>query len=109
MSERGYAMAIPISPTKVHLRFAKKILVASDHRQDGLIRHELGHAVDFLIPSVELDVWASEVGRMLLPKSPERRADAIALILWLDQIRYDKDLVQSTTTGQYPRPKQLGL
>jgi hypothetical protein len=106
--KRGYAVTIHAGPTCCHIRVAAKMLSAEDHRADGVLRHELGHVLDMLIPPVELDVWASRRG-ILLPKTPERRADAVAQAVWGTPIHYDQDLVQSTRHGTYPRPRHLGL
>ena len=105
---RGFAMALLFPQGHCHLRFADKVLDAPVHRQDGLIRHELGHIVDYLVLPVELEMWAHRRGEAL-PKTPERRADAIAKVLWGEPIRYDADLVQSTEMGTTLRPKHLGL
>lgn len=106
--KRGYAVCYHVADGHCHLRFSPKIHQTLVHRADGLIRHELGHAVDFFVPSQVLNAWAQREG-FLLPATPERRADMIALILWQEPIRYDTDLVQSTRLGQYPRPAHLGL
>ena len=106
--KRGYGVAMDHTKGKYEIRFAKKILVAPVHRADGLLRHEIGHIVDMIIPSKKLDSWA--LGRQVrLPSTPERRADAIALAIWGTPLRYDEDLVQSTTEGVAVRPKHLGL
>jgi hypothetical protein len=75
---------------------------------DGIVRHELGHVVDLCFPEAAVDQWAERHG-VQLPKTDERRADAIAELLWKEPIRYDKDLVQSTREGVTPRPRHLGL
>lgn len=106
-SERGYGVTF-IHPGWCHMRYAEKILHAPRHRADGIVRHELGHVVDALIPQDQLDAWAKQRG-VTLPRTPEMRADAIAQCIWGEPIRYDKDLVQSTSQGRYPRPKHLGL
>lgn len=76
---------------------APKILAADPPRVLGLLMHELGHAVDFLVT----------------PDHPnhgsERRADSIAQQIWGIPIRYDGDTVQSTCCGVHPRPAHLGL
>lgn len=76
---------------------APKILNADPPRVLGLLMHELGHAVDFLVT----------------PDHPnhgsERRADALAQAIWGIPIRYDGDTVQSTCCGVHPRPAHLGL
>lgn len=106
--KRGYAVAVSNGDGTYHLRFAEKILRAPIHRADGLIRHEIGHIVDFLAKPKQLDRWAQSRGYRL-PSTPERRADAIAECIWLEPILYDHDTVQSTRVGQAPRPEHLGL
>lgn len=107
-SDRGYAVAMAKNNGIYHIRFAPKTLKCQVHRADGLIRHEIGHIIDFLIPAPNLDVWASVHG-VRLPDTAERRADAIALAIWGEPIRYDEDTVQSTRVGVSPRPEHLGL
>jgi hypothetical protein len=106
--KRGYAVAVAHANGTYHLRFAEKTLRVPVHRADGLIRHEIGHVVDFLFSEPELDAWAFKQG-VTLPSTPERRADAIAAAIWGEPIRYDDDLVQSTRIGIAPRPEHLGL
>jgi len=109
-SARGYAVMIPLPGNrKCHLRFAAKILQASVPRQDGLIRHELGHVLDTLIPGEALDHWAAGHAKIFLPKTPERRADSIAEAVWGTKLGYDQDTVQTTGRGTSPRPAHLGL
>lgn len=76
---------------------APKILKAEMPRIEGLLMHELGHAIDFLVT----------------PDHPnngsERRADDIAREIWGVTIRYDHETVQSTCCGVHPRPAHLGL
>ena len=105
---RGYAVAVNRSNGTYHIRFAKKTLACAMHRADGLIRHEIGHILDFLYASHDLDRWAAERG-VRLPPTDERRADMIAYAIWGEPIRYDQDTVQSTRVGIYPRPEYLGL
>lgn len=75
---------------------------------DAVIRHELGHVLDFFVFGQDLEDWARARG-VDLPYTAERRADAIALALWGDVILYDDELVQSLTQGVTPRPTILGL
>jgi hypothetical protein len=104
--KRGFAVCHYNPKSSIFLQFASKTLVQPVHRQEGLVRHELGHALDFLFSSA-LDEWAEELG-FQLPQTPERRADAIAEIIWGDPILYDHDDVQSIEQGVYPRPLRLG-
>lgn len=107
-SKRGYAVAVSNGDGTYHIRFAPKILKAPVHRADGLIRHEIGHIVDFLVDKPQLNAWADHRG-FALPSTPERRADAIAECIWLEPVLYDQDTVQSTRVGISPRPSHLGL
>lgn len=107
--KRGYAVAISNGDGTYHLRFAPKTLKAASHRVDGLIRHELGHLADYLVPKDDLDALCVEHYGVKLPRTDERRADTIALAVWGVPLRYDADLVQSTHHGVTPRPAHLGL
>jgi hypothetical protein len=79
-------------------------------RQDGIIQHELGYVIDLILPPKPLDRWCAARGVTLPPqKHGEIRADAIAHAVWGKPLRYDKDTVQSTTRGTWPRPAHLGL
>lgn len=104
---RGYAVAIDDGKGSYHMRFAAKTLKAPRHRQDGLVRHELGHVVDYLVPRKRLDAWAKARG-VTLARTDERRADDIARAVWGVPLRYDTDDVQSTRFGVTPRPIRLG-
>jgi hypothetical protein len=107
---RGYAVTFNWGKPHCHLRMAHKILKAPEHRVDGIIRHEIGHVLDLTRPAAKLNRWA--IGRRVRLPGPvggERRADAIAEAVWRSPIRYDDDLVQSTTHGVAPRPAHLGL
>lgn len=105
---RGFAVCFFDGHAACHMQFSPKILRSPVHRADAIVRHEMGHAVDFLIEPSALDEWAMRQG-VVLPQTPERRADAIALAVWGRPIRYDRDLVQSTVNGSTVRPEHLGL
>lgn len=105
--KRGYGVTF-LLPDKCHLRFAKKICRAPEHRADGILRHEIGHVIDLMVPAGDLNQWAAKQG-YILPSTQERRADAIAYVIWKEPIRYDSDLVQSTKKGVTLRPARLGL
>ncbi len=92
-----------------HVRLSKKLLQSSQGRQDGIIQHELGHVIDLLVNPTSLDRWAVKRG-VRLPRQElvELRADAIAHAVWQKPMLYDKDTVQNTRTGTWPRPKRLG-
>jgi hypothetical protein len=97
-AERGFAV-MRYDGTNFHLRFSTKLLDQSLDRIDGILRHEIGHIVDF--SAIELPPG--------LPTTPERRADAIAELIWGQTIYYDADEVQSLEKGSSPRPQHLGL
>ena len=105
---RGYAVAVNKTDGSYHIRFAPKTLNCPIHRADGLIRHEIGHILDFLFAKHDLDQWARS-RHVALPPTDERRADAIAYAIWGKPIKYDADTVQSTRYGVHPRPAHLGL
>lgn len=105
--KRGFAVCLYHKDGTIELLFAPKTRLQPVHRQEGLIRHELGHALDFLYGAA-LDPWAKSLGYKL-PRTPERRADKIAEVVWGEPIRYDRDLVQSVLEGKTPRPWHLGL
>jgi hypothetical protein len=108
-SPRDYAFC-QYNPDTGHIRIglAPKFLSASRSRQDALIRHELGHAIDFIVPPPVLDEYAANAN-VVLSITPERRADDIAYLVWGVPLRYDMDLVQHLSQGNYPRPAHLGL
>jgi hypothetical protein len=92
-----------------HVRLSKKLLDSDVGRQDGIIQHELGHVIDIMVIPDHLDRWALKRGVKLPPqKLGELRADAIAHAVWGKPMLYDTDTVQSTTNGDWPRPKHLG-
>lgn len=105
---RGFAVAVNRADGSYHIRFAKKTLHCQMHRADGLIRHEIGHIIDFLYAPEDLNHWARQ-RHVHLPPTDERRADAIAYAIWGQPIKYDEDTVQSTRVGVHPRPEFLGL
>jgi len=93
-----------------HIRLAKKLLLACEDRQDGIIQHELGHVIDLTCHPASLDRWAKSRGVTLPPqKHGEIRADAIAHAVFGAPLRYDEDTVQNTRFGVTPRPLHLGL
>ena len=92
-----------------HIRLSKKLLSADTSRQEGIIRHELGHVVDMVTEPNDLDSWAASQGvKLPPPKHAELRADAIAEAVWGEPLRYDRDTVQSTCCGVDKRPSHLG-
>ena len=110
-SNRDYAFCHYNEATgTITLGVAPKFFHASMDRQDALLRHELGHAIDFIIPSRQLDKIARQFNRVL-SSTPERRADDIAEMVWGSNICYDHELVQTLNcTGNIKlRPSKLGL
>ena len=107
---RGFGVTfqdLPYGPC--HVRLAKKLLRSTTCRQDGVIRHELGHVVDLVCDPRSLSAWAAHRGVHLAPRRQgELRADDIAEAIWGEPIRYDKATVQSACCGVHPRPKRLG-
>lgn len=102
--ERGYATTLVMGGDRFHLRFAERFLSASLERQEGVVRHEVGHIIDFSVPP-----WWLEQTIPHLPTTPERRADRIAAWVWGGVIGYDTEDVQTILGGTAPRPERLGL
>lgn len=93
-----------------HIRLSRKLLQSPTSRQDGIIRHELGHVVDLSFRPADVNRWAAKRGVQLPPQQQgELRADAIAHAVWGEPLLYDEATVQNTTTGTWPRPHHLGL
>ena len=108
-SPRGFAVTFIHSPRDFELVYAEKFLYQSKSRKDAIIRHEIGHVLDSAIHPVALDRWAAQRRGLILPQTSERRADAIAYALWGKTILYDKQDVQSLSSGVATRPARLGL
>jgi hypothetical protein len=105
---RGYATTTVLCPGRYHITFSEKALWCSEDRLDAIIRHELGHVLDFSVPLEGVNRWSQSRGATL-PATAERRADALALAVWRQFIRYDAEDVQSLSTGTFLRPERLGL
>jgi hypothetical protein len=103
-SARGFATTSYYGGSRCHLKFAEKALALPRPKLDAILRHEIGHVVDFITPPDQLNSHLLD-----LPSTRERRADAIALHIWGSPIYYGADLVQTTQEGLTPRPKTLGL
>jgi len=70
--------------------------------QEGVLRHELAHAVEFLLgPSRVFKRWRN------VAKTAEQRADDLARELWGQRINYDVDCIQTIGRGAHPRPTHL--
>lgn len=107
-SPRGYATTTVFGDGRFHLKVAERFLDADLDVQDAIIRHEIGHIVDFSADKDQLNAWAQGRGAQL-PNTPERRADCLAEILWGQRIRYNEADVQTLGEGVVPRPERLGL
>jgi len=88
---------------QIDIFVAPKVLKMDLGRQEGLLRHEFGHAVEFYLQDRLPEVLPG------LPKGIERRADQIAERIYGDPIYYDADLIQTISGGTRPRPRHLGL
>ena len=107
-NKRDYAFCHYDPHTKmISIVVSPKFLTASFGRQDGVLRHELGHAIDFTMPAEQLEKLAKK-HKIVLSSSQERKADDIAKMVWGSPLLYDQDLVQHTTIGVQPRPRHLG-
>ena len=107
---RGYGVTF-FDKGRCWMKYPDKILSAPPGRADGVIRHELGHVVDMLVPKKELNRWAKARG-VTLASTDERRADDIARCIWGTPIYYDDKLLVQTTQSRgatSPRPRHLGL
>jgi hypothetical protein len=107
-SPRGYATTTVYGGGRFHLKVADRFLEAELSVQDAIVRHEIGHIVDFSSDAEQLDVWARARGVELAP-SRELRADGIAEAIWGGRIYYNESDVQTLFSGTSPRPERLGL
>jgi hypothetical protein len=127
-SPRGYAvtwMTTAPEPASARFGLSRKMLSASPDRVLGLLRHEFGHVVDFAVNrqrrGAALDAWwaatnaNANANANALPRTKERRADAIAYAIWSTPVYYDADDVQTIArhvgarVHAHPRPARLGL
>lgn len=69
-----------------------KMLLAEQHRVEGLLRHEFAHVV-----FIQSGNW----------NHSEREADLLAEELFGAKILYDSDDIQSISHGRAPRPNYL--
>lgn len=104
-SARGFAVTRTDGQTFC-LVLSAKMLTAAPDRQVAILRHELGHVLDFALGD-DLSIWAEGKGATL-PSTPERRADAVAALLWGAPIAYDAEMIQTLGQGTAPRPVELG-
>lgn len=103
-SERQFGYCKDGDP--IVIAFAPKTGALATSFIRGLMRHEFGHAIDFRYGKSFLERTLD----VELPHGVERRADAIAEVVFGDPIVYGgQHLVQCVSCqGQYPRPKKLG-
>lgn len=74
------------------IRIVNRLLGMGTGTVTGVLRHELGHLAD------------SDISR----DEAELRADAIALLVTGEPVRYNRRLIQtSDSTGIWPRPRSL--
>lgn len=107
-NNRDYAYCTQLDPDSCLIVVAPKMKNDSDSRVLGVLRHEIGHAIDFLIPKELIESKLLSMGLHPI-QTPERRADQIAEATYKEPIFYDDETVQSTTMGVRPRPAYLGL
>jgi hypothetical protein len=107
-NDRDYAYCSQIEDDTCLIVVAPKMNLANDSRIKAVIRHEIGHAIDFLRSKEEIDSKLLERGLSPI-HTPERRADQIAELTYDEPIFYDKETVQSLSGGVRPRPISLGL
>jgi hypothetical protein len=105
---RNYAYCAHLDHDTCLVVVAPKMKIASDDRAEAVLKHEIGHAIDFLIPKNEVNATLLERGITPI-HTPERRADQIAEFTYNQPIYYDNDTVQSLSRGVRPRPQSLGL
>jgi hypothetical protein len=97
----GYCMSGP----PIRIAFASKAEELPDKNLDGLMAHEWGHVLDYRYGKRELE----KMLKKRLPEGAERRADAIAEIVFGKTIKYDRNDVQCVSCrGESPRPRRLG-
>ena len=85
---------------------AHLLALGSDEQKREILLHELAHALEFHLGEAQLRRMA-RVDGYNLPSTPERRADAVAEIIWGDPIYYDRMTVQTLSPGRKPRPAHL--
>jgi hypothetical protein len=101
-SERQFGFCTVDPPFQIS--FAQKIEGLPDKYIRGLMRHEMGHALDHR--------YGTQLPKLLgkrLPESVERRADMIAEHVFGDPVRYgDLDVQCVQCEGKPRRPRRLG-
>jgi len=101
-SDRQFAYCRDGEP--IQIAFASKVEQLPVSRIRGLMRHEIGHALDYRYGKAELERQL----QVKLPSGVERRADAIAEAVWNEPIVYDgRDIQAVGVDGAHPRPRHL--
>lgn len=91
--DHAYCEVVSRSPIRCRVTVAPKLLYAMKHRQEGVLRHEIGHAA---------------LLTMTTGDHTERQCDEMAEHLFGAPIRYDAEDVQTTRRdGVTPRPSWL--
>ena len=102
-SDRQFGYCSTEAPWRI--AFAAKIETLPDEYISGLVRHELGHALDHRYGRKALE---KRFGKKL-PDSVERRADKVAEYAFGEPIEYgDLDVQCVGCEGKPGRPKRLG-
>lgn len=85
---------------------APKLENQGQGRIEGVMRHEMAHALQFVWPREQLDAIILNRG-LQPPSGVETHADLLAEALWGDPILYDKETVQDIERGTTRRPLHL--
>lgn len=102
-AERQFGWCTTRAPFQIS--FAEKIEQLPDAYVEGLLVHEMGHALDHRYGVKEIQ---RRLGKRL-PKSVERRADKIGEYVFGNQVRYGQlDIQCVRCRGKRQRPKKLG-
>lgn len=121
-SPRGFGVTFcHESPRRCVMRYSRKLQGAPAERIEGVVRHEMGHVLDWLYEPDSLDELA-RINGLTLARTQERRADDIARLVWGTPIFYDHLDVQAVPLRRreggrsnpqrkwkWPRPTYLGL
>jgi hypothetical protein len=99
-NERGFAVTRTDTVAFFEVCFSARLCDQPLPRIEAIVRHELGHVIDYALPGIQLPG---------LPLTRERRADALAEHVWRTHIYYDEEDVQTLEAGASPRPERLGL
>lgn len=106
---QGRARAYCSYTDPVEVTVAPCLEQEEDARIEGILRHELAHAIDALYSRKQIAARLGVAARDLPSpdEEAERLADVIAEILWGKPILYDEDEIQSIEFGVTPRPRHL--